>query len=125
MNYQPSTIGLKSPPAGVASTVLQDSKKVPPPRPPPPLKPPHSFESQLSQPTNTCSTTHTGFMADTKESTSVSHPQLSISLTEAKTETQDERMNNATSPATGQLRPESQELTDGMYDVRTFMYHFH
>lgn len=119
MNYQPSTISLKSPPAGVASSVLQDGVKVPPPRPPPPSKPPRSLKSQLSQPTNT---THMGFMA---ESTSVSHPQLSVSLTEAKTETQGERMNNATSPATGQLRPESQELTDGRYDVCTFMYHFH
>jgi hypothetical protein len=46
----------------------------------------------------------------------VFHPQLSVSLTEAETESQDQRMNNAPSPATGQLRPESQELTDGMYD---------
>lgn len=47
----------------------------------------------------------------------MSHPQLSVSLTEgeAETETQDQRTNNTPSPATGQLRPESQELTDGMY----------
>ena len=43
----------------------------------------------------------------------MSHPQLSVSLPEAETETKDQRTSNTPSPATGQLRPESQELTDG------------
>ena len=60
----------------------------------------------------------------------MSHPQLSVSLTEAEaeTETQDQRTNNTPSPATGQLRPESQELTDGMYMallVYMYTYYFH
>ena len=48
-------------------------------------------------------------------SKSTSHPQLSISIPEAEihVESQDQRISNTPSPATGQLRPESQELIDG------------
>lgn len=123
MNYQSSSVNLKSPPAGEASSVLQDGRGVPPSRPPPPSKPPpRSFKSQLFQPSNTYSAEHAGFMTENKESTSVCQPQLSISLTEAETESQDQRTNNTPSPATGQLRPESQELTDGTYGFVVYTY---
>lgn len=113
MKYQPSTVNLKSPPSREASSVLRDARRVPPSRPPPPSKPPpRSLKSQLSQPTSTHSTTEA---AENKVSNSMSHPQLSVSLPEVETETQDQRTSNTPSPATGQLRPESQELTDGMY----------
>ena len=113
MSYHPATINLKSPPAGDASSVAKDGgKRVPPSRPPPPsCPPPRSLKSQMSQPTNTFSST------ESKVSTSTTHPQLSVSLPEVETESQDQRTCSTPSPATGQLRPESQELMDGMYNV--------
>lgn len=117
MNYQPSGVNLKSPPTITSdkSAVASDAqrKKAPPARPPPPSKPPpRSVKSQISQPAGTHSSKDSGNSLVPK---STSHPQLSISLPEAETESQDQRTSNTPSPATGQLRPESQELTDGTY----------
>lgn len=119
MNYQPSTINLKSPPAGETS-VFQDGRREP--LSCPSKLSPHSLNLQLSQPANTYSTIHTGFTSENKESNLVSHPPHSMTSTEGDTEIQDQRMNNTPSPATGQLRPESQELSDGMYYVYVWIY---
>ena len=113
MNYQQSSVNLQPPPSGNKSSTVQASpKEAPPSRPPPPSKPPpRSIKSQLSQPAGVhFSPEVEGSVEDASKS--MSHPQLSVSLTDMETESQDQRVNSTPSPATGQLHPDQ---IDGMY----------
>lgn len=88
---------------------------MPPSRPPPPSNlPPRSLKSQRSQPTSAQSSTESGHTMESKAFHSASRTQLSVSPPEGETEAQDQRTSNTPSPATGQLRPEAQEVMDGM-----------
>lgn len=111
MNYQPSYVDPQSPPAGIRSALPQENlKRGPPARPPPPSKPPpRSIKSQLlQQPAEL----QLSAEADITLSQIISNPQLSVNIPDTKA--QEQRINDTPSPATGQLRPESQELLDGI-----------
>lgn len=113
MNYRQSSVNLQPPPSGNKSSTAQASlKEARPSRPPPPSKPPpRSMKSQLSQPVGVHFSKEAEASAETVAK-STSHPQLSVSLPDTETDSQDQRVNNTPSPATGQLHPEQ---LDGVY----------
>lgn len=88
----------------------ENLKKVPPLRPPPPSKPPpQSIKTQLSPSAEGHLSTRTDIGVSSESSF---HTQPSTSS--AGTGSQEQRVNNTPSPATGQLCVESHDLLDGM-----------